>query len=207
MKEKVDFLANYEANTEAWIMENDHEWRDAIRKAVDPTQKVAGALSFNFSAFKVNPNLQVENGLEEEVGGLHAQLCKEVRSMAAIALKTSYVGKQSVGKKAIRPLTSIRMKLSALSFLDQSIADLATDTSECEQNALFAIRINSSNSIGGKQLNEVIGMLTRLSSAGLATVYEENADLLEEAAEEPEEESKTEEQDDQIITPKTEWDF
>lgn len=181
---KASFLSSYEEKTEEWINQNDYEWRDAIRKSIDPVGKVSSVLSLNFSVYKINPVEGVANGLDEEVGGLHAQLCKEIRTLASVTLKTSYLGKSRAGKRALRPLKAMADKLLAMSFLDQTIMPLVTEIKDCLTSASQQIRLHKENVLEGKGFNETVGMLTKLSSLGIATVYEENADLLEEETEE-----------------------
>jgi hypothetical protein len=204
--EKETFLSSYQSETEAWIMKNDPEWRDVIRRSLDSEDKVASVLGFNFCAYKVNPVGGIQNGLDEEVGGLHAQLCKEIRSMAAITLKTSFIGKLGVGKRALRPIQAILDKLEAMVFLGHEICDLTIEISNTLFDAKRSISYHKQNVLVGSDLNTVVGLLTKLSHLGLKTVYEEAAPLYEE---EPEEEK---DQDVSLELKPTmnnigEWDF
>lgn len=206
--EKVAFLAVYAEKTEEWIQSNDYEWRDVIRKSVDPEGKVSATLSFNFSAIKVNPVVNVENGLEEEVGGLHAQLCKEIRTLASVTLKTSYAGKTEVGKRALRPIKAMADKLAGMAFLDGSIKDLADEVANVHFQSIVHIKNSAENVLDGKLLVTVMGTLVKLSNLGLKTVYEDNADLLEDDPE-PVEDEVCGIDNNPIAEPaqKLEWDF
>jgi len=64
-----------------------------------------------------------ENGLDEEVGSLYGQLCHEVQVAARHAFENSFVGKQEITHKTLRPIKLIRKKLVGLLFLDHSIAE------------------------------------------------------------------------------------
>lgn len=172
-KEKAEFLTVYEEQTEAWIAQNDYEWRDAIRSAIDPIDKVGSVLSFNFSAYKINPVVTENNGLEEEVCGLYGQLCHEIRQAAGVTMKTSYLGKTSVGRRALRPLQTIHGKLHAMKILEPTVGDLADEVVECYNNAGASIRNSSTSELAGPALTQVIGMLTKLSVMGLPVVEEE----------------------------------
>ena len=177
---KDEFMIEYPRLTEEWILQNPPEWQSIIRNSLDAPSTVANALSFNFAIYTINPTgPEIENGLEEEVGGLHAQLCKEIRGMAKIAFDTSYVGKTEVGQRALRPLKAISAKLKAMSFLDPDITPL-TDMIDAQ-----LINAGTASVIDGQKLQILTGLLANhLMSYGKATVYEEATDLLEEPLEE-----------------------
>lgn len=181
--EKDAFLSTYAAETEAWIASNRPEWRDVIRRSLDSEAKVASVLGFNFCAYKVNPvSSSIQNGLDEEVGGLYAQLMKEIRSMAATTLKTSFVGKLGVGKRALRPIQAISDKLVAMQFLDSEIIGFVDEITITLNTAKHEINRHPKSILEKQILNEVVGLLTKLSHLGIKTVYEEAT------LEEPEEE-------------------
>jgi hypothetical protein len=180
---KVNFIHEYPDMIEAWVNENDPTWQTAIRKCADPVSVVKNTMSFNFSSFTVNP-VGSRNGLEEEIGGLHGQLCKEVRMLAKNTLNSSYIGKTSAGKRALRPVQAILTKLEGLWFLDDSIQSLSIDLTFTINNAFDCIKYDPENEFKNTPFNEVVAMLTQLSNLGIKTVYEEAADLYEEPEEE-----------------------
>lgn len=153
------FMFNYDHKITEWIKSNPIEWQEAIRKSVDPVSKVKATLSFNFSAYKIDP-VDSENGLEEELDGLYGQLKKEIKHMAKNALLTSYQGKSEVGRKALRPFTHIREKLVNLSFLSPEIKEAITDI----DNALYMVE--GVSKIDKNNLSVLVGTLARLQDFG-----------------------------------------
>jgi hypothetical protein len=94
-------------------------------------EAVGAKLSFGYQLFCVN-------GLEDELAqlvaqggaslavGLAGQLFIEVASQARDFVKRSLLGRDEVTQKFLRPLRSIRGKLSALAFLDSSVTPLVS---------------------------------------------------------------------------------
>jgi hypothetical protein len=172
-KEKIDFLASYQTDTENWINKNPVAWQPIISNCVDDVGDVSSALEFNFSVFRVNAPEDTENGLADEVGGLHAQLCKEVRDAAKVAFTTSYAGKKEIGQRALRPIKTIKDKLTALAFLDADIPNLV-DMIDANLRT-----VGKKSVISGTDLQMLSGLIANnLMNLGKKTVYEEAEDLL-----------------------------
>ena len=175
---KTAFLANYPTWIDQWASASPTAWQQIIKGCTDSVTDVDHALSFNFSIFRVNAPDDIENGLGDEVGGLHAQLCKEVRDTAKIAFNTSYAGKKEVGQRALRPIKAIKDKLTALSFLDLELPPLI-DMIDANLRT-----IGKKSVISGTDLQMLSGLLANnLMNLGIKTVYEEAADLMEEPEE------------------------
>ncbi len=121
---KRHFLQEYETNVDVWAEENP-EWEDAIRRAVDPKQVVDGQLQFGFTPFRLGFAVGAETHLEEEVQGLRGQLSREIAQAAKTVWEESFHGKLSVTQKAVNRLKGIQDKLDGLSFLDGSIGTLS----------------------------------------------------------------------------------
>jgi hypothetical protein len=201
--EKDNFIKVYEQKTKEWIEAQLPEWQEAIRKSVDSVDRVSSVMKFNFVAFDVNP-VASANGLDEEVGGLHGQLCKEIRQLATLTLKTSYAGKTEVGKKALRPLKAIKDKLNGMGFLDPEFTFRAADIDAC----IGTIEATKSYPIKGTNLIMLSGILTQLSNLGITATYvdEEPEEEIDEFS--PEEIETTTEADVAApAPPKLEWDF
>ena len=153
---KAEFLSVYDIEVEKWINSNPPEWSSIIRAAIEPPSHIKKTISFNYAAISVNAPADVENnGLDEEMGSLYGQLCHEVRQAARQAYETSFVGKQEVTRKALRPIRAIREKLAGLSFLDQGIVD----TIQVIDDTLAKLPKNGS--IKGTDLNMVAGLVGR----------------------------------------------
>lgn len=170
---KSDFLSVYEQEVENWIDSNPPEWAQIIRSAVDSPSHIQKAISFSYAALDVKAPADIgENGLDEEVNSLYGQLCQEVRFAARRAFEYTFIGKQEVSQKALRPIKTIRAKLTGLLFLDPSIADtiqVIDDTLE---------KLPQNGAIKGTDLNMVAGLVGRqLANMGRVVIGEpEGAD-------------------------------
>ncbi|ABK99499.1 DUF3150 domain-containing protein [Pelobacter propionicus] len=153
---KSDFLSVYEQEVENWIDSNP-EWAPIIRSAVDSPSHIQKAIAFNYAALDVKAPADIgENGLDEEVNSLYGQLCQEVRFAARRAFEYTFIGKQEVSQKALRPIRTIRSKLTGLLFLDPSIAEtiqVIDDTLE---------KLPQNGAIKGTDLNMAAGLVGRL---------------------------------------------
>jgi hypothetical protein len=197
---KADFLSVYEDEVERWISSNPPEWAPVIRAAVDSPQHVQKAISFKFSALEVKQPADIEeNGLDEEVKSLYGQLCHEVRLTARQTFENSFVGKQEISRKTLRPIKSIREKLAGLLFLDPSISE----TIQVIDDTLNRL---PDGAIKGIDLNMVAGLVGRqLATMGLSVQQEpEGEDELDDELILPEEIIVSE--DTGKVAPIT-WDF
>jgi hypothetical protein len=140
------------------------DWKALIERALPDPTRVASRFSFGFRAFRVGPatsntNEPVNGGLIQATGGLSGQLFAEIEAEARQALKQSYSGKESVGRKALRPILRIQNKLQALCYLDarcQPIIDRIT---------LVLGQLPKLGPITGANLSAVVGLLHLLESA------------------------------------------
>lgn len=166
---KASFLSVYEEEVEKWIAANPPEWAPIIRAAVDTPNHIRKSLTFNYAALEVKAPADVgENGLDDEVQSLYGQLCHEVRVAARHAYENSFVGKQEITHKTLRPIKSIRAKLVGLLFLDPSIAE----TIQVIDDTLSKLPVDAP--IKGTDLNMVAGLVgTQLANMG-RTVMDEH---------------------------------
>lgn len=178
---KADFLQVYEQEVANWINSNPPEWASIIRSEVDSPSQINKAISFNYAALDVKAPTDVcDNGLDEEVNSLYGQLCQEVRFAARRAYEYTFIGKREVTQKALRPIKTIRAKLTGLLFLDPSIAE----TIQVIDDTLKMLP--QSGAIKGTDLNMVAGLVGRqLANMGRVVMEEtENEeDLSEESLE------------------------
>lgn len=182
---KVDFLQVYEQEVANWIDSNPPEWASIIRSEVDSPSQINKAISFNYAALDVKAPADVsDNGLDEEVNSLYGQLCQEVRFAARRAFEYTFIGKREVTQKALRPIKTIRAKLTGLLFLDPSIAE----TIQVIDDTLKMLP--QSGAIKGTALNMVAGLMGRqLANLGRVVVGE------------PESEDDTSEDAPEVIIP------
>jgi hypothetical protein len=197
---KASFMLIYVEEVEKWIASNQPEWAPIIRAAVDSPNHIQKAISFNFAALDVKAPEEVEeNGLHEEVNSLYGQLCHEVRLAARRAFENSFVGKQEITHKTLRPIKFIREKLAGLLFLEPSIAEtiqIIDDTLE---------KLPVEGTIKGTDLNMVAGLVGRqLANMGRPVTVEHVRE--EDSDEETDPEETIISDDTGKVTPIT-WDF
>jgi len=197
------FLGIYEEEVEKWIASNPTEWAPIIRSSIDFSCHINKSISFNYAALDVKaPDEIGENGLDDEVSSLYGQLCHEVRFAASRAYEYSFVGKQEVTQKALRPIRTIRSKLEGLAFLDPSIGE----TIKTIDDTLSKL---PKGAIKGTDLNMVAGLLSR-QLANMGWTDENNPELPDDDIEEPVEQAFTAEipipQDTGRVAPIA-WDF
>ena len=202
---KANFLSIYESEIDKWIDLNPPEWAPVIRASVDSLSHIKKALSYSYAAFDVKiPADMEEHGLDEEVNSLYGQLCHEVRVVARQTYENSFVGKQEISSKTLRPIKSIREKLVGMLFLDPSIGETILSIDETLK------KLPEKGAIKGTDLNMVAGLVGRqLANMGRIVVNNPEVDS-DEAIEEAEESVVVPEE---IISPNTgkvepiTWDF
>lgn len=177
---KTNFLSIYEEEIEKWITSNPPEWAPIIRAAVDAPHHIKKALSFGYAFLDVKvPTDMEENGLDEEVDSLYGQLCHEIRVVARQTYESSFVGKQEITHKTLRPIKAIREKLVGLLFLEPSIAE----TIQVIDDTLK--KLPEKGPIKGTDLNMVAGLVGRqLANMGRAVSDEEGSESEDEISDE-----------------------
>ena len=155
-KVRNQFLSNYEETIEAWI-EAHPSWSHQIRRAVEPVERVAAALSWRSSCFKVVHPGVTDKGLEDEANSLGRQLLREIAQEAKHIYTDSFHQKASVTRKALRPLRRIYDKLMSLSFLEPRVQPYLKlmDTVLRDMKNITPIE--------GANLNELKGMVLTLT--------------------------------------------
>lgn len=122
---KTELLQGYNEALESWIVQNPPEWAPVIRASAEDPGHVQRAFAFGFAPIQVTPADQLSDSeeLEQQAQGLLGQLCHEVRVAAKSAYESSYLGRSSVTRKALRPVAAIREKLAGLCFLGPVVID------------------------------------------------------------------------------------
>ncbi|MBD1401860.1 DUF3150 domain-containing protein [Pelovirga terrestris] len=154
---KATLLLEYDQKVREWITANPPEWASVIQASVDSVTTVDKALHFGFTPVTIQPPKTMPDSepLEEQAEGLYGQLCNEIRTTAKTTFDASYVGKQSVTRKALRPINAIREKLVALAFLDSEIPPLINSIDDTLN------QLPLSGPIEGQYLNLLAGLLSR----------------------------------------------
>lgn len=191
--QKEDLLSKYDSEVAKWITENPPEWAQVIRASVESSAVIAERTSFNFAPVAIDsPKGMEENeGLEEEAGGMLNQLFHEIRVAAKQAFEATFVGRKDVTRKALRPISAMKVKLQGLAFLDpETITETITTIDE------VVGKLPKSGPIKGSDLDMLAGLVgRRLANIGLPLPPEIGFDM------EPEEDTPEEEAGYLPITP------
>jgi len=176
-EQKNAFLEDYEKACELWFNKVPDKWKQAIKNAIEPKEKVERAISFNYQAYNVQGIDGISATLEEAFDGLPREIARNIREIATDVYEKSFSGKEKVSQKALRPLKALSEKLDSLSFLDSEIAAKAT-----ELNATLTQSLPKKGYLEGRDKFTVIGLLSGLMKFGTKEGEEEQA-LDEEDAE------------------------
>lgn len=117
---RFDFLSRYDEAIADWA--NQHpEFKDAIRRSVDPVSKVATLLTFDFVVFRLRSMEALEGSLERKLETLPETLMSEIALEARSFAAESLTGKSVATRRVIAPLRRIRDKLQGLCFVDPTL--------------------------------------------------------------------------------------
>lgn len=125
--EKAKFINQYDDHVTKW-MKDHKEWEHIIRNYVESSLEVGSKIQCSWRCFKVvaavdDQSSALNNGLNDDIGGLAGQLYKETAAAATGMLKNV----TSIGawrERTLSPLRSIRSKLNGLSMLDGGVSTL-----------------------------------------------------------------------------------
>jgi hypothetical protein len=118
------FLRSYENAVEEWINRLEFEdFRDAIRRAVEPVESIGAKLGFDYVVFRVSKP-DDETTLNKRADTLSDTLFTEIAKEASDLINDSLLGKQLATRRALSPIKRIRAKLDGLSFLDRRVLPL-----------------------------------------------------------------------------------
>jgi Protein of unknown function (DUF3150) len=139
------------------------KWKALLERAPPDVTRVASRFAFGFRAFRVGPATDqaddaVNGGLLQATGGLAGQLFAEIEAEAKKTLKDSYDKRESVGRKALRPILHIQNKLQALRYLDSRCQPMI------DQITLVLGQLPKLGPIAGANLSAVVGLLHILES-------------------------------------------
>lgn len=143
------FLAAYDGHLEAWIASLPR-WEEPIRRAIEPASVVSGRLRFGYQLLRVAPAASAGT-FDDEVQGLAGGIFQEV-AIIARDLEDSFLGKDSLHRRALGTFKRIRDKLDALSFVDPRIQPVV-DTIDA-----WARRLPKTAPIEGALFNEGHGL-------------------------------------------------
>lgn len=158
---RFDFLSRYDQAIFDWA--NQHpDFKDAIRRSVDPVSKVACQLSFDYVVFRLRSLEALEDSLERKLGRLPETLMSEIAHEARTLANESLTGKSGATRRVIAPLRRIRDKLEGLSFIDATLKGWVDALDE------LLDRMPRRGEIQGSYLRELEVMTLRLAQSDKA---------------------------------------
>lgn len=143
------FLAGYDQALYAWISSLP-AWEEPIRRAIEPSQVVAGRLRFGYQLVAITPAAQ-PGTLAEEVRGLGDGVFAEVAQMAR-DLDESFEGRDRLHRRALGTFGRIRDKLACLSFVDPRLQPVVETVDD------WLGRLPETAPITGALFNEGMGL-------------------------------------------------
>lgn len=112
-----EFVSTYETNTESWLNQFP-EWASVVRPVLPDVAAMRGKFGFRWQTFKVMPSLTSSgDGLQESIAGLPETALAEVVAMVKDIYTDTFEGKDTVTKKAVRPVRTLIAKLDAISYI------------------------------------------------------------------------------------------
>lgn len=163
LKAKDDFLNEYDQSVEDWIGLH-KEWEQAIRKAVTPKSVVESRISFGYEAFQIigceaEDEDKPENaGVAKAAKGITGTLLEEVAEEVEEIFERSLMGKDSVNRRVLSPIRTIRGKLDGLSFVDPVVSPIVQTIDEVLK------KMPDEGPITGAELSALNGLVFILSN-------------------------------------------
>lgn len=160
-EKRREFLDTYDDRVEHWISSHP-EWEDVLRRAIAPKARVAGAISFGFDVFRIQPVVESDGqsassgDLAQPESTLGGRLLKEVAAEANRAWDESFVGRMEITRRALRPIKSLREKLESLSFLQPGVHKVISEIDQVLGD------LPKSGKISGTPLAAIRGLMALL---------------------------------------------
>ena len=112
-----EFVNTYETNTESWLNQFP-EWASVVRPVLPDVAAMRGKFGFRWQTFKVMPSLTSSgDGLQESIAGLPETALAEVVALVKDIYTETFEGRDTVTKKAVRPVRTLIAKLDAISYI------------------------------------------------------------------------------------------
>ncbi len=155
---RFDFLSRYDQAIGDWA--NQHpDFKDVIRRSVDPVSKVASLLAFDYVVFRLKPAEDQDESLDRKLKSLPEILMGEIALDARTFAAESLTGKSVVTRRVVAPLRRMRDKLKGLAFIDASLQGWVDALDE------LLDRLPHQGEIRGSYLRELEIMALRLSQS------------------------------------------
>ena len=164
---KDKFFADYDLRLEEWLSANS-EWRSIIENSLLSRNEVRYKIGFNWAAFSFGetsiPGLNSE--LDNKLSGLVGRLFFEISQVAKDSFEKSFDLKDTVGRKAMGPLKTLRDKLDGFSIVSPLVFPIVEDI----DRVLDAVPDNG-QPISGLPLLGLQGILSLLKDPNGAHAY------------------------------------
>lgn len=123
-----NFLRDYSTSVVAWA-NNFPQYRDALLNSVPGVFEVERKFGFNWQMFKIAPTdfgdrAYTGNNLGDTLNGIEVTLLEEIARGISDTYKECFDNKETVTKKAFRPVRTLIDKVRGLTFLHPNIASL-----------------------------------------------------------------------------------
>lgn len=170
---KRSFLDRYDDIIKSWKKKNP-EWSALIDRSQTPKSAIERQLRFDYQIFRVaevagllvvGAQCDVRAGLNRAASGLAGQLFYEVARDAEEAYEASYRGRESVTRRALRPIQAALDKLDSLSFLDERVSPVMRRIKKCLAD------LPKTGPIEGNDLNALFWLMALLSDASKMQDY------------------------------------
>lgn len=154
----AEFIQNYDEAVKKWILDQ-QEWGEIIRSSITPVADIKNQMSFGWQVYHLKPtgNSAIDEGLNEQIGGLGQRLIQEISSEAARIFEKQYLLKTRVPATATGTISALHQKMLGLAFLDAKAGALCAFLGNVLSEA------PKSGFIEGEALNKLFGMLLVLS--------------------------------------------
>lgn len=130
---KAEIMADFARQQEAWI-EQFPEWEDILRKKMGSPDEIGDKIGFRYQMMKIQPAGTGDADTEETITGLSGQLLEEIHQDASELMENSFIGRERVTRKALRPIKEMREKVNRLIFISPK-AMILRDTIDRVLNA------------------------------------------------------------------------
>lgn len=119
-KESQDFISNYEAFVEEWVLQRKPEDGNLIRAHAHSKDWVENRFNASISACFLSPAPDMEKALSNQLKGMYGSICRELAVEARQAIKAYNKGSK-ITTRILSSFKGMTEKLDALSFLTPQV--------------------------------------------------------------------------------------
>lgn len=153
---RADFLADYTRSVEDWASRYP-DFRDIVRRSMDPVEKVGKCLSFNYVVFRVSLHPDAPQSLGQAVEKIGQTALEEIAQEAERLLEESLIGRRKVSQKVLNPIRRMLNKIDGLAFADASLRPIADAIGQTLSEL-------GNRQIAGKYLDRLLALVQMLAN-------------------------------------------